>query len=131
MSGVSNIRQVVSNTPAVERIQETQNRSQQTGQEQFARQLEEEAERKTRSVQDRAEIERPEEDDEQERDEKDGKKKGKKRSPGDTPDEDEAGVEEESPDAVTGSETTDPEANPGEKDDDDDTDEERHVDVVA
>lgn len=106
MSGIGNLKQVVSTTQAVERVQEAQNRSPQTGQQHFAESLEREAKDQSEKVQDNPDVRRPEDDDEREgRDGREGK-----REDDDTEDEvkNEAASEEV-----------------------DDEDDEHHVDVIA
>ncbi len=80
MGDVSNLKQVLSNTQAVERLQKIQERADQSGQQQFTRHLQEEADKRTRSVNDRAEIKRP--DDEEERVEERKEKRKRARSEG-------------------------------------------------
>jgi hypothetical protein len=70
MTGVSNLKQVLSSTPAVERLQEIQERAEQAGQQQAVRHLKDEAEKETHTVSDRAEVRRPEPDDRQKEEEK-------------------------------------------------------------
>jgi hypothetical protein len=61
MSGVSNLRQVVSTTQAVERVQEAQNRSPQAGQQHFAESLEREAKDNTKKVKKNPDVKRADE----------------------------------------------------------------------
>lgn len=56
MSGVSNLRQVVSNAPVVERVADAHQRSDQAGQQAFAKHLAKKAEEEATQVQDQAEI---------------------------------------------------------------------------
>ncbi len=110
MGDVSNLKQVLSNTQAVERLQKIQERADQSGQQQFTRHLQEEAEKRTRSVTDQAEIEKPDDEEKTVEEREEEKKRARNKST------DEKDTEEDSSD---------------DSDDDEPGEEETHVDVVA
>lgn len=105
MSGIGNLKQVISTTQAVERVQEAQNRSNQTGQQHFAESLQREAEDETTKVKDNPDVRRPEDEQKKKRDER----------------------EQDHEDGEAADEAT----NQAADEDDDDDDVEHHVDVIA